>query len=57
MRKALCVLGCIACILLIVDIGLSVYSKHKAEDTLKSITTSVEENFGQTIEEDVADNE
>lgn len=46
MRKAYMILGSIACILLIVDIGLSVYLKHAAVDTVTDVYENVEERVG-----------
>lgn len=51
MRKALFVLGCVACVLLIVDIGLTVYTRHAAVNTVESIGSSLEDGLGQSLED------
>lgn len=47
MRKVYMILGCIACILLIVDIGMTVYLKNTATANLTPVYENVMERAGE----------
>jgi len=50
MRKALIILGCIAVILLVADIGLTVFTSKTAMSEASSFMNHFEERAGDSIE-------